>query len=314
VQKYDVDGIHFDYIRYPAQLASFPDAATYRKYGYGKSLNEWRKDNINQFVYQAYNYVKEIKPWVQVSSSVVGMYTKIPGKTQAYMTASDVCQDPADWLAKGKHDFIVPMMFHSGDLFYPFVQDWLARSNNRWVIPGLGAYRMDESNWKPQTISEQVSYSRQQRTAGNAYYRTKNVLDSKNNILGQIKDGFYKNPALLPPLTWMNSTPPPAPIITDETRGGDRDLIIAWNDAAKSSKSTVYYNVYCSSQYPVDTNNPDNLIVSRYKGNQVKLYPQTPIPASFYYVVTAYDRFHNESAPSRTYLISTGVSNMADNF
>ena len=308
VQKYDIDGIHFDYIRYPDRLASFPDAAAYSKYGNGKSLTEWRKDNINQFVYQAYNNVKEMKPWVQVSSSVIGMYTKIPGKTQAYMTASDVCQDPADWLAKGKHDFIVPMMFHSGDLFYPFVQDWLARSNNRWVIPGLGAYKMDE-----ETISNQVDYSRQNRTAGNAYFRTKFVLDNKNNLLNQIKDGFYGTPALLPPLTWMKSTPPAAPTITG-AMGGEQDLTIAWNDAPNSTKNMVYYNVYCSTQYPVDISNPDNLIVSRLKGNQVKLYAQTSKPASFYYVITAYDRFHNESAPSRTYLISTGVSNMADNF
>jgi len=313
VQKYDIDGIHFDYIRYPDRVASFPDGATYRKYGNGKSLNEWRKENINQFVYQAYNNVKEMKPWVQVSSSVIGMYTKIPGKTQAYLTASEVCQDPADWLAKGKHDFIVPMMFHSGDLFYPFVQDWLARSNNRWVIPGLGAYKMESENWKPQTISEQVNYSRQNRTAGNAYFRTQFVLDSKNNLLNRIKDGFYGTPALLPPLTWMKSTPPAAPTITG-AMGGEKDLTISWNEMPKSTKDMVFYNVYCSTQYPVDINNPDNLIASRLKNNHVKLYAPNSRPASFYYVVTAYDRFHNESAPSKTWLISTGVSNMADNF
>ncbi len=313
IQKYDIDGIHFDYIRYPEQLSSFPDASTYSRYGKGKSLTQWRKDNINQFVYQAYDCVKEIKPWVQVSSSVIGMYAKIPGKTQAYMTASEVCQDPADWLAKGKHDFIVPMMFHAGELFYPFVQDWLARSNNRWVIPGLGAYKMDEENWRPQTISDQVTYSRKNRTAGNAYFRTKYVLDSKNNLLNRIKDGFYGAPALLPPLTWMKATPPTAPKITS-AMGGKQDLTIAWNDLQKSTrgKDMVYYNVYCSTQYPVDINNPDNLIACRLKGNQVKLYAQTAKPASFYYVVTAYDRFHNESIPSQTVLVSTGVGDMAD--
>ena len=38
VEKYDVDGIHLDYVRYPDKNKGYPDAAFYRKYGKGMSL------------------------------------------------------------------------------------------------------------------------------------------------------------------------------------------------------------------------------------------------------------------------------------
>lgn len=33
VSRYDIDGIHLDYIRYPERASDFPDQSTYRKYG-----------------------------------------------------------------------------------------------------------------------------------------------------------------------------------------------------------------------------------------------------------------------------------------
>ena len=35
VSKYDVDGIHLDYIRYPEHSIPFNDKSTYRRYGKG---------------------------------------------------------------------------------------------------------------------------------------------------------------------------------------------------------------------------------------------------------------------------------------
>lgn len=39
VSRYDIDGIHLDYIRYPEQAKDFPDQNTYRKYGKKNSCN-----------------------------------------------------------------------------------------------------------------------------------------------------------------------------------------------------------------------------------------------------------------------------------
>lgn len=38
VERYDVDGVHFDYLRYPEHALRFSDSYTYRKYGNGRDL------------------------------------------------------------------------------------------------------------------------------------------------------------------------------------------------------------------------------------------------------------------------------------
>lgn len=68
VERYDVDGIHFDYLRYPENAPRFPDSYDYRKYSKGRSLAQWRRDNLTEIVRYIYKGVKAMKPWVKVST------------------------------------------------------------------------------------------------------------------------------------------------------------------------------------------------------------------------------------------------------
>lgn len=72
VEKYDVDGVHFDYLRYPENAPRFPDTYDFRKYGKGRDLAQWRRDNITEIVRHLYKGVKALKPWVKVSTCPVG--------------------------------------------------------------------------------------------------------------------------------------------------------------------------------------------------------------------------------------------------
>lgn len=138
VTNYDIDGIHFDYIRYPEQAKSFPDKPVYNKYGKPKKLAEWRRENINRMVYRIYDWVKMNKPWVQVSSSPLGKYNRIPRVPNAGWTAYEsVFQDPKKWIMAGKQDMIVPMMYYRNNNFFPFVDNWVEDCNHRLVVPGL---------------------------------------------------------------------------------------------------------------------------------------------------------------------------------
>ena len=110
VNGYDVDGIHFDYIRYPEEAKKFPDRTAYNKSGKGMPLDEWRRSNITRMVSMIYDWVKGVKPWIQVSSSPLGKYSRIPKVPNAGWTAYEsVYQDPGKWLQQGKHDMVVPM-------------------------------------------------------------------------------------------------------------------------------------------------------------------------------------------------------------
>jgi uncharacterized lipoprotein YddW (UPF0748 family) len=310
VSEYDIDGVHFDYIRYPGGSDKFPDEDTYKRYGEGMNKADWRRENINRFVYQAYDVVKSLKPWVQVSSSVVGMYDKVSEVNRRYWTAyGSVYQDPADWLQKGKHDFIVPMMYYSGNLFFPFVDDWMARTNGRFIVPGLGVYQMDanEFGWEPDVLIEQIQYSRDRQTQGNAFFRARYLLENKKGICGEISSRFYSAPAVLPELTWLSRSLPEAPkqIYASKIRNS---LSLDWDKvaAAKTSRELIFYNVYRSETFPVDTGNPQNLIAARLENNFCEIPIDNHFESGYYYVVTSYDRYHNESAASNPVYFVTG--------
>ena len=109
-----MDGIHLDYIRYPDK-AGFPDRKTYLKYGSSdKTLNQWRRENINKIVYTVYDSIKKIDPAVKLSSAVIGKYNTLPVfSSLGWSGIESVHQDPVEWLKQNKHDFIVPMMYFS---------------------------------------------------------------------------------------------------------------------------------------------------------------------------------------------------------
>jgi uncharacterized lipoprotein YddW (UPF0748 family) len=308
VSSYDVDGIHFDYIRYPDGGEDFPDQDSYQRYGRMKKRDTWRRENINNFVYTAYDIIKSLKPWVQVSSSVVGMYTKIPGGSQKHWTAfQSVYQDPVDWLKKGKHDFIVPMMYYSGNLFFPFVLDWMSRSNGRFIVPGLGLYQLDykEANWDADVLLKQIQYSRDNHVSGNAFFRARHLLDNKKGISEKLSSKFYTTPALLPPLTWLSNKIPAAPLSISAYKQQDI-LYLDWDKAAQARNQSIYYNLYRSETFPVDTGDPKNIVAVRIMNNHYEILLDNQEISGYYYVVTNYDRYHNESKCSHPVYFVTG--------
>src|SRR3712207_5803075 len=74
VGRYDVDGVHFDYLRYPEHAPRFPDQYDFRRLSKGRTTDQWRRDNITEIVRYIYKGVKAMKPWVKVSTCPVGKY------------------------------------------------------------------------------------------------------------------------------------------------------------------------------------------------------------------------------------------------
>ena len=71
VQRYDVDGIHFDDYFYPYKVPAgsgkyldFPDNPSWKRYGTGGKLSrdDWRRENVNRFVERVYKSIKLTKP------------------------------------------------------------------------------------------------------------------------------------------------------------------------------------------------------------------------------------------------------------
>jgi uncharacterized lipoprotein YddW (UPF0748 family) len=293
VEGYDVDGIHFDYIRYPDENAGFPDRQAFRKFGNGLSLGEWRRENITKFVSMAYNYVKSIKPWVQVSSSPIGIYRSLSGRGDRWSGYESVYQDSYNWLKLGIHDAVYPMMYYEDNNFYPYIKDWVKNANGRFIVPGLGVYKMlpNEQNWNLQMITRQMDFIRQQQTQGEAFFRLGMILDNVKGIQDELVS-YYRHPAKLPPMNWLSAKAPEAPKDFEIYRTDSTTIQLRWG-ASSSDKLT--YTIYSfDPSDTIGTDRPENIIATGIRGSEWK-YKQGDSAHGKFFGVSASDRFHNES-------------------
>ena len=298
VSRYDVDGIHFDYIRYPERAKDFPDHTSYRKYGKKKDKSQWRRDNMTRIVRRLYTEVKQLKPWVKVSCSPIGKYNDTGRYSSSGWNAyKEVYQDAQLWLKNGIHDALFPMMYFQGNNFYPFALDWQENKSGRWIVPGLGIYFLHpkEQDWKLDEIARQIYFLRNIKADGEAYFRNRFVMDNTKGLLDELQEHFYATPAVVPPMTWADSI---APSVPTDTRLNilDKGVKISWKASTDNMpKGGVYYRIYASNTYPVDTNMAENIIETRTDGTEYTFCPSSPWEEKMYWAITAVDRCGNES-------------------
>ena len=294
VKGYDIDGIHFDYIRYPEQPESFPDGSTYKKYGKGQNKRDWRQDNITRMVREAYSAIKAIKPWVRLSCSPVGKYKDLSRySAKGWSALGAVYQDAQGWLREGIMDMLMPMMYFQGDHFYPFAADWQENTYGRTVAPGLGIYFLhpDQKDWEWGIIQRELCYLRQIGLGGQAYFRSRFLTDDVKGIYTYLRQDYYPYPALLPPMTWQSDARPAMPILVRRERQGGVNERVEW-----LPQEGCRYVIYASSDQPVDTEKPQNIV----RVTSETSYTYSLLGAyyrNYHLAITALDRYGNESLP-----------------
>jgi uncharacterized lipoprotein YddW (UPF0748 family) len=307
VRNYDIDGIHFDYIRYPNP--DFPDDSTYALYANEyPNKDDWRRENINKFVRAVYDSIKKVKPWVKVGSAPIGIYKNIyaddgtPLATgwQAYYS---IYQDSRRWLMEGKHDYHSPQIYWdiaNNPKFDVLVRDWKNNSYGRHIYAGSAAYRMDSGsgNWSASEILAQIDTSRAIGVQGNTFFRYKSLL--LKGLIDSLINSKYKYPAFIYPMPWIDSVKPNPPINVAIRRIADKTFEIFWAQpqAPPDGDSVKYYAIYRSENSPVDIDDIKNLlaVVGPDRISYSDVVPD--LGKNYFYVVTAFDKLHNESNPS----------------
>ncbi|HID07851.1 MAG TPA: hypothetical protein EYP10_11980, partial [Armatimonadetes bacterium] len=170
VEKYDVDGVHLDYIRFPEvphyhydysersrkwfeaatgmHLMKFPDDALWTFYRL--AYDDWQRNNVTELVRRIYKSVKEIKPWVKVSAAVW------PNPRYHYAT---IKQDWLRWAREGILDFVVPMNYTASNerLMRYTAEQICAVGGSIPIAIGLGVWLLD----KPKQLVQQVATVRE---------------------------------------------------------------------------------------------------------------------------------------------------------
>lgn len=286
VQRYDVDGIHLDYIRYPETW----------KFRIGK---DQARGNITRIVEKIHQAVKKEKPWVKMSCSPIGKFDDLSRYwSHGWNAYTKVAQDAQAWLKDGLMDELFPMMYFRGDQFFPFAIDWKEHSYGKIIAPGLGIYFLDpkEGKWNISDITSEL-YHLRNIGEGHAFFRNRFLLDNHQGVYDFVTAHFNRYPALVPPMTWESNKRPQQPVTLciEENEGTTTlrwDNSLQYEDGTAIKTPSIYNNVYASKEYPVDVHDARNLILTRTTRRQLTTRTgNTPT----YYAVTTTDGFGNES-------------------
>lgn len=286
VQRYDVDGIHLDYIRYPETW----------KFRIGKDQARGKITRIVEKIHQA---VKKEKPWVKMSCSPIGKFDDLSRYwSHGWNAYTKVAQDAQAWLKDGLMDELFPMMYFRGDQFFPFAIDWKEHSYGKIIAPGLGIYFLDpkEGKWNISDITSEL-YHLRNIGEGHAFFRNKFLLDNHQGVYDFVTAHFNRYPALVPPMTWESNKRPQQPVTlcieeNEETTTLRWDNSLQYEDGTAIKTPSIYNNVYASKEYPVDVHDARNLILTRTTRRQLTTRTgNTPT----YYAATTTDGFGNES-------------------
>ncbi len=166
-RKYDVDGLHFDYIRYPhgsacycggcrerfqaetgVKVANWP--AGVRSDGRERDRYlQWRCDQITRLVAAVHDEAKQINPRIKISAAVFGAYPDC---------RVSVGQDWVAWVEAGYLDFVCPMDYNRSDeAFRGLVENQLRLVRGRVPLyPGIGAWLLES----PDRVVGQIHHAR----------------------------------------------------------------------------------------------------------------------------------------------------------
>ena len=281
-RRYDVDGIHLDYIRYPETWKLAVSREQGRRY-------------ITDIVRKINAAVKSEKPWVMLSCSPIGKFDDLSRyRSGGWNAYTAVCQDAQGWLRDGLMDALFPMMYFQGNNFYPFAVDWKQYSYGRIVAPGLAVYMLHprERNWDLEVVTRELGVLRE-LGMGYTFFRSKFLTDNTKGIY-DFTCHFNLSPALIPPMSWMGK-PAPETIGSLQLRRGAQFDKLSWYPARdRSGADYLLYNIYASETYPVDVTNGANLIAIRQRTCSLNVPHKGK---TLHYAVTATDRYGNESKP-----------------
>jgi uncharacterized lipoprotein YddW (UPF0748 family) len=174
-RNYDVDGLHFDYIRYPGGHFCFCDGCRTRfEKRIGHKVANWpadvktdkalrqqwldfRRSNIDTVVRQVSEQARKIRPGIEISAAVFRNWP---------VDRDNVGQDWKLWCDRGWLDFLCPMDYtESNATFRNQVKAQLGYAGKVPVYPGIGL-----SCWRdPQDVVklvEQIEITRRFKTGG----------------------------------------------------------------------------------------------------------------------------------------------------
>ena len=316
VKRYDIDAVHLDDYFYPYRIAGVPfnDAKAYAAFANGiMDKEEWRRNNINLFISTLNSRIKVLKPYVKLGISPFGVWRNHSKDTLGSYTRGgqtdydDLYADVRLWMQKGWIDYALPQLYwehgHRAAPFEVLMPWWRDHAYGRQVYFGLGMYRMlgfPVGKWAGthELLSQIADIRNDAPGTGFALYSLSNL----DKMLAPLEDSLEETDrsiALPPPMKWLDSIPPAAPVVT--LFPSAQGAFLQWKIANPAGEPLCYAVYRFPKGAAINTDLSANIISLTSKPEYVDADNSGN---AFTYVVTALDRLWNESRISNA--VSTG--------
>ncbi len=242
VKRYDIDGVHFDDYFYPDKKDSgtdedFPDSASWKRLGAGRGMSrdDWRRENVNEFIQRVYRSIKAARPWVKFGISPFGIWRpgyppQIVGK-DAY---ADLRADSRKWLANGWVDYFAPQLYWADapkEQSFSVLLKWWTDQNTkgRHLWPGMNTANVG-GKWKADEIVRQIQITRRQPGAtGHIHWNMRSLMNSAS-LDTALERNVYLQSALVPASPWLGSAAPEKPVAFISGVGSETNLRLTWHE------------------------------------------------------------------------------------
>lgn len=204
LQRYpQIDGIHYDYIRYPSEVGDFAwnpvDVALFTAEAGGAPDDlpaewaQWKRDQITKLVRENYNVGETIRRGGMFSGATLGNPSS--GRNSYF-------QDSHAWLAEGIIDCVMPMLYTADTSYFnDRVAEYVAARNGRFVAPGIGV-----SSVTVDGLLEEIRLSRANGAQGVALFAYSTLFPGgvPNEKAQALLSGPFSNIATVPPMPWKS--------------------------------------------------------------------------------------------------------------
>ena len=313
VERYDVDGVHFDDYFYPYPVAGqeFPDEETFAEHGDGfpdtpEGLADWRRHNTDLLIQELDQRIHDAKPWVKFGVSPFAVWrngsTDPEGSaTQAGAeTYDDLYADTRKWVRQEWLDYIAPQVYWNIGFTvadYAVLVPWWAdqvRGTNVQMYVGQATYKVGTSTQAPQwmdpeEMSEHLTFNRDvPEVDGDIYFSAKDVRADRLDHFDLLQAEHYARPALLPV---TDDVPGHAPVPVRKLRAtrGDDGVALSWDG---HGTSYAVYRVDGPRVGRCDTADATHLVGTT---REERFVDASAPSGTATYVVTALDRAYRES-------------------
>lgn len=240
VERYDIDGVHFDDYFYPYDSYNegedFPDDISWNAYqaaGGELSRGDWRRESVNVFIERLYKEIKAEKPEVKFGLSPFGIWRPgYPESVTGYDQYEKLYADAKLWLNKGWIDYYTPQLYWKINQYgqsFPELLGWWQRENSlqRHLWPGMSVDLGGDEKNIDETINQIMITRGMLPESKGAVHWSIGPLVKHKKLSEAIKDGPYRKKSLVPPSPWLDNEPPVNPQVVAKIEN-DR-VNISWD-------------------------------------------------------------------------------------